>query len=284
MLAPLFALTLTLAAEPPTVRLWDGPAPRATGDSAADVPTLTLYAPKTVTGTAVVVCPGGGYGALAKDHEGKQIGEWLAARGVTAAVLTYRHAPRYADPVPMLDAQRAIRWVRAKSAEFGLDAKRVGVWGFSAGGHLASTVATHFDDGDAGAKDPVERASCRPDFAILAYPVISMEPGTTHAGSRKNLLGETPDPARVAFYNNHERVTDKTPPTFLFHTGEDTAVLPINSVLFYQACLKHRVPAEIHVYGRGGHGVGLARGLPGTDAWPAALEAWLRGRGLLGPA
>jgi acetyl esterase/lipase len=196
-------------------------------------------------------------------------------------VLRYRIAPRYRHPAPLQDVQRALRLVRTRAAEWNVDPHRVGVWGFSAGGHLASTAATHFDDGKADADDPVDRAGCRPDFAILSYPVITLEPPYAHGGSRQNLLGKSPDAKLVESLCNERQVTARTPPTFLFHTSEDTAVPPENSVLFYLALRKAGVPAELHVYEKGRHGVGLAPADPVLSSWPNLLAAWLDSRGLL---
>ena len=287
--AGLIASALLLAADPApeTIRLWGDKVPAAVGDDEKDPPTLTVYrpAPDKANGCAVVVCPGGGYGFLAMGHEGTDIADWLTKRGVTAFVLKYRIAkktrPGPLQPAPMLDVQRAIRTARAKAKDFGVDPNRVGVWGFSAGGHLASTAATHFDDGKPDASDPVERVSCRPDFAILSYPVISMQPGITHGGSRRNLIGDNPDPKLVELYSNERQVTARTPPTFLFHTTADTAVLPENSILFYEALRKAKVPAELHIYEKGPHGVGLAPKDPVLSTWGQRLEDWLKGRGLL---
>lgn len=264
------------------IRLWEGPAPLAMGESEKDVPTLTVYRPREgkANGCAIVVCPGGGYGGLAVDHEGKQIGEWLSSLGVTAFELHYRLAP-YRHPVPMIDVQRAIRTVRARAGEYGVDAKRVGILGFSAGGHLASTAATHFNDRPVEPGDDVDRQGARPDFAVLCYPVISMEDGTTHGGSKKNLLGENPDPKLVESLSNDRAVTKETPPVFLFHTAEDAAVLPENSVLFFAACRKAGVPVEMHVFERGRHGVGLAQGDPVLAGWPGLCERWLEMHGWL---
>lgn len=269
--------------KPPALVLWPRGAPGAAGDEAADKPTLSVHRPppEKAVATAVIVCPGGGYGGLADDHEGRQVADWLNARGVTALVLRYRLAPRYRHPAPMQDVQRAVRTARARAAEWGIDPKRVGVWGFSAGGHLASTVATHFDDGHADAPDPVERQGCRPDFLILAYPVITLEPPYTHRGSRDNLLGKQADPKLVGELSNDRRVTARTPPTFLFHTGNDRVVPPENSVLFYLALRKAGVPAELHVYESGPHGVGLAPHDPVLSSWPDRLAAWMESRGLL---
>src|SRR5579885_2285382 len=187
---------LAAGAEKPSVELlWPKGAPGAVGDEAADRPSLTVFLPQAekANGAAVVVCPGGGYGVVVDTYEGKDPAEWLARRGVAAFVLRYRVAPRYRHPAPLQDVQRALRLVRARAREWHVDPHRVGVWGFSAGGHLASTAATHFDDGRPDADDPIDRAGCRPDFAILCYPVITLEPPYAHMGSRQNLLGKDPD-------------------------------------------------------------------------------------------
>jgi acetyl esterase/lipase len=263
--------------------LWPQGAPGAVGTEKNDKPTLSIYlAPAArASGTAVVICPGGGYSFLAVDHEGKQPAEWLNSLGVTAFVLRYRIAPRYHHPAPLEDAQRAIRMVRARAKEWGVLADRIGIWGFSAGGHLASTAATHFDSGKTSTDDPIEGVSCRPDFLILAYPVITMTPPTTHMGSRKSLLGDNPNPELVSSLCNDRQVRRDTPPTFLFHTSEDKAVMPENSVLFYVALRKAGVPAELHIYEKGAHGVGLATKSPTLSSWPGRLADWMRERGLV---
>lgn len=263
--------------------LWPDGAPGAVGQEARDVPKYTVYLPEKdqATGAAVVVCPGGGYGALAKDHEGLQVARWLNSLGVAAVVLEYRLAPRYRHPAPLQDAQRALRTVRANAATWGIDPKRVGILGFSAGGHLASTAATQFDAGQSEAKDPIDRQSCRPDFAILAYPVISLNQKYTHVGSRNNLLGKDAPPELIKSLSNETRVTPQTPPTFLVHTMEDTAVPPQNSIAFYLALCDAKVPAELHVYEKGRHGLGLGAKSPGFSDWPTRCAEWLRGRGIL---
>jgi len=283
MLSTVLAVAL-LVAEPQTILLWPGGAPGAVGDEDADRPTLTVYLPPAdrAVPTGVVVCPGGGYVKLAMDHEGRQVAEWLNSLGVAAFVLKYRLGPRYRHPAPLQDAKRALRLVRSRASEFRIAPDRIGVWGFSAGGHLASTLATHFDAGDPAAADPVERVSCRPDFAILAYPVISFVTAHAHKGSRRNLLGDNPDPALVENLSNEKQVTARTPPTFLFHTNEDAGVPAENSVLFYLALRRAGVPAELHIYERGRHGVGLAPNDPVLSSWPQRLADWLRVRGLLG--
>ena len=249
----------------------------------SDKPSLTIFLPPAdkANGTAVVVCPGGGYGHLATDHEGKQIGEWLNTLGVTAFMLQYRIAPAYRNPAPLQDAHRALRTVRSRAAAWHLDSQRIGIWGFSAGGHLASTAGTHFDDGTADAADPIERVSSRPDFMILAYPVVTMEAPFVHGGSRDNLLGKNPDAALVKSLSNEQQITEKTPPTFLFHTSDDPVVPVENSILFYLALRKAHVPAELHIYAHGPHGVGLAKADPVLSSWSDRLAAWLGARGLL---
>ncbi len=282
----ILTLSLTLcaadAAPPKTELLWPKGAPGALGDGDRDKPSLTVYLPpaEKANGTAVVVCPGGGYGFLAMDHEGKQVAEWYNARGVTAFVLKYRVAP-YRHPAPLNDAQRALRTVRARAKEWNVDPQRIGIMGFSAGGHLASTAGTHFDAGKSDAEDPIDRVSCRPDFLVLGYPVITLEPPFAHMGSRNNLLGKDADPKLVESLCNDRQVTKQTPPTFLFHTDADRGVVPENSILFYLALRKAGVPAELHVYEKGNHGVGLAPKDPVLSTWPDRLNAWLDGRGLL---
>ncbi len=270
--------------DPQVMRLWDGPAPGAVGTSDNDIPTLTLYRPNgRGSGTAVVVAPGGGYAHLALNHEGRQVANWFNAQGVTAFVLKYRLGPTYHHPVELEDAQRAIRTVRARAAEFGVRPDRIGMMGFSAGGHLASTAGTHFDAGTPTAADPIERVSSRPDFLILAYPVIVSDPPYAHQGSFHYLLGDNPSPALLENLSNDRQVTAETPPTFLFHTNADTTVPAENSVRFYLALRKAGVPAELHIFEPGSHGVGLALSDPVLDAWPPLLSTWLRHRGLLGP-
>ncbi len=273
------------AAEPQRELLWPQGAPGAKGDKDADKPTLTPWIPPAdkATGTAIIVCPGGGYGGLAIGHEGKDIGEWLNSIGVAAFVLEYRHRGKgYGHPAPLDDAQRAIRTVRARASQWGVKPERIGIMGFSAGGHLASSAGTKFDSGKPDAADPIDRTSCRPDFMILCYPVISFTEPFTHQGSRRNLLGESPDPELVKSFSNETQVTSQTPPTFLFHTDQDSGVPPENSVAFYLALRQAKVPAELLIFEKGPHGVGLGRSIPGTSAWSDCCADWLRGRGLLG--
>jgi acetyl esterase/lipase len=263
--------------------LWPHGAPGAKGDEDFDKPAIWVFLPpeKLATGTAVVVCPGGGYGHLAIGHEGKDVADWLNSLGVAAFVVRYRLAPKYGHPAPLDDAQRALRTVRANAEHWHIDPKRIGVMGFSAGGHLASTAGTHFDPGNRDAADPIERVSCRPDFMILCYPVVAFATEYVHAGSKKNLLGLNPDPKLVESLSNERQVTPQTPPTFIFQTDADTAVVPENCVLFYLALRKAKVPAELHIYEQGRHGVGLAASDPVLSTWPARLADWLKVHGLV---
>lgn len=258
-------------AEPPMELLYPNGAPGALGTEDKDKPSLTFYlVPKErAVPTAVIVCPGGGYQHLAIDHEGKQIAQWLNSLGISAFVLKYRLGPGYHHPAMIDDAHQAIRMVRSRAAEFGIDPKRIGIWGFSAGGHLASTAATHFT------------TDTRPDFAILTYPVISFTTPYVHKGSLKNLLGENPDPKLVEDLSNDLRVTPQTPPTFLVHSTDDKVVPPENSILFYMAMRKAGVPVEMHIYEFGGHGYGLAPTNAILSSWPPRLADWLRTRGFL---
>jgi len=276
------------SAEPVTMPLWAGKAPGALGDADSDKPTLALYAPWTghppnpgyPPTPAVIVFPGGSYGFLASNHEGRQMANFLNAMGITAFVVKYRLGPRYHHPVELGDAQRAIRMVRSRAKEFGLLPDKIGVLGFSAGGHLASTTETHFDSGNPQAPDPIDRVSCRPDFAILAYPVISLVAEYTHPLSRRNLLGDSPSPALLKELSGELNVTAQTPPTFLFSSSTDTVVPPENSVAFYLALHKAGVPAELHIFENAQHGVGLDLADPSVGEWGTLLIHWLRQRNL----
>ena len=281
--APAAKPQLNMFAEPQTIPLWENGAPGALGTADADEPTLTIYLAlrPSDTRTAVIVFPGGSYGMLASNHEGRQVANWFNALGVTAFVLKYRLGPRYHHPIELGDAQRAIRLVRSRAAEFEVSPDRIGILGFSAGGHLASTAGTHFDSGNASAVDPIDRVSSRPDFMILAYPVISFVAPYSHRGSANNLLGENADPKLLAELSSDLHVTPQTPPTFLFSTDADTAVPSENSVAFYLALRKAGVPAEMHIFEKGPHGVGLDLGDPALGEWPTLLANWMRSRGLL---
>lgn len=272
------------AADPEIQLLWPQGAPDAKGDQPADRPTLTVFLPEKqkAVQTAVVICPGGGYGGLAVDYEGRDFAQWFNDFGVAGFVLEYRHRGRgYGHPAPLQDAQRAIRMVRTNAAEWNIDPQRIGIMGFSAGGHLASTAGTHFDAGNPAANDPIDRASCRPDFLILCYPVIALGEPYTHAGSQENLLGKDADPELVKSMSSEKQVTRETPPTFIIQTDEDTTVPAENSVQFYLALRRAGVPAEMHIYRKGPHGVGLAASIPETSTWPDRLKGWMRVQNLL---
>lgn len=284
----LFALFTASYAQTPTISpaqtghkvipLFPGGVPNAQGTAPEDIPTLTLYpaSGKNIAPTAIVVCPGGGYGHLSLKHEGYDVADWLNKQGISAFVLKYRLGPKYHFPNQLLDAQRALRWVRAHALEYGYKEDQVGIWGFSAGGHLASTAGTHFDVAKKDPQDDVDKRSSRPDFLVLAYPVITMKTQTTHQGSLLNLLGEKPDPALVTLLSNELQVTSKTPPAFLFHTTEDPVVPVENSISFYLAMRKAGVPAEMHIYLKGHHGVGLAEDDPVLRTWTGHLLDWLK--------
>ena len=263
------------------IPLWPSGAPGAVGDSSADKPSLTVFpAPADrATGAAVVVFPGGGYGHLATGKEGVAVAHWLNSVGVTAFVATYRLGPRYHYPAMIDDGLRAVRIVRSRASEWKVDARRVGVIGFSAGGHLASTVGTHYGDTQAraGAADSV---SARPDFMLLVYPVVTLLDPLAHKGSRTNLLGATPDSAMVRRFSNETQVTANTPPTFLVASTDDGTVPVLNSVHLYEALLAAKVPVELHVYESGRHGFGLAPNDPYLSGWPALAATWLSRRGL----
>jgi acetyl esterase/lipase len=267
---------------PAPILLWPSGAPGALGNDDADKPAITPYivTGERATGTAVIVCPGGSYMHLSMEKEGSDVAHWWNSLGVTAFVLKYRLGPRYHHPIELGDAQRAIRTVRARAAEFGVKADRIGLMGFSAGGHLTATAGTHFDAGKADAPDPIDRMGSRPDFLVLGYAVISFTQ-YVHKGSMTALLGDHPDPKLVENLSNELQVTARTPPTFLFHTNADTTVPAENSVMFYMALRKAGVPAELHIYEHGPHGVGLAPTDEALSSWPARLADWVRGRGLL---
>jgi acetyl esterase/lipase len=288
ILSLLFALTAAAHAAPlDPIPLWPGKAPGALGEQDHDKPTLTPYLPPSekATGAAIVICPGGGYAGLA-DHEGAGYAEYLIQQGVTCFVLKYRLGSKgYRHPIMLGDAARAVRLVRARAAEWRIDPHRVGIMGSSAGGHLSSTLLTHFDAGQADASDPIERQSSRPDLGILCYPVITMgEHG--HGGSKKALLGENPDPALVELLSNEKQVTKNTPPCFVWHTWEDKVVKIENALMFVSALQRNDVPLDFHVYERGPHGIGLSSGKNGiapddVHPWAKNLVFWLKTRGFV---
>lgn len=261
--------------------LWTGSAPGALGSNPEDMPTLTPFyaASSNATGAAMIVCPGGGYSFLSTTLEGTYFAQWLNEQGISAFVLKYRLGPDgYQHPAMMLDAQRAIRYVRANSNDWNLDPDRLGIIGASAGGHLAATTMVHFDAGNPGSLDPVEQVSSRPDLGVLCYPVITMDDTYTHAGSKLNLLGESPDPALVEYLSTELQVTTDTPPAFLMHTEPDPKVPYLNSTMFADALASNAVPHELHLYPTGGHGVGLGS-VPGNPAdyhpWTDECRHWL---------
>lgn len=285
----LLAVASTFAVEPPKLPLWPGSAPGAKGDTTKDQPWVDVWlAPQDkANGAAFVVAPGGGYGGLAADHEGVQVAKFMNSLGVSAFVLHYRlGSAGYHYPIELMDVQRAIRLVRSKAGEYALDAHRVGIIGFSAGGHLTSMAATLFDEKPAEmTNDAVDQLSARPDVACPTYPVISMMDDFGHKGSRKNLLGPNNDNEELARKTStYLQVTDQTPPIFIFQTDDDTVVPAENAVNFYLACRKHHVPAEMHIYKPGPHGVGLMQGDPVLGTWPQHLAAWLRNQGFFSTA
>lgn len=289
-LISLLSVRPSFAAEPVEMTLWQSDAPHAAGQEVGDQPRLHLYrVDSDKPAAAIVILPGGGYGHLAADHEGSQIAKFFNDHGITAAVCFYRHRGQgnsdkgYGHPVPLLDAQRAMRMVRANAKQWNIDPEKVGIIGFSAGGHLASTVSTQFDAGDASAENWVDRVSSRPDFAILGYPVISLGEPHTHKGSQRNLLGENPDLELLRSLSNEKAVTAETPPTFLFHTAEDKAVPAENSLVYISALIRAGVPAELHLFETGRHGIGLGADQPGAKKWPELCVTWLKNRGVIAP-
>ena len=265
---------------PAPVPLWTGEAPGALGTSEEDTPTIAAFIPASnPTKTAVVIAPGGGYAHLSMVKEGSDVAAWLNARGVAAFVLKYRLGMKYHSPIELGDAQRAIRSVRANAAQYGIAPDHIGMWGFSAGGHLAASAGTLFDAGNAASTDPVEQQSSRPDFLVLSYPVITMQDPYVHKGSRLYLLGDAPTQEQMDGMSPEMHVTAQTPPTFLFTTTDDHTVPVLNSVMFYTALIKAGVPAEMHIFQHGGHGSGLAPANPQLQPWTEMLIKWMRERG-----
>lgn len=295
----LLATSLLVAAAPAdstVIKLWPEGVPGARPDlpgektenarvSGVTDPTLTYVAPAVdrPNGTAVIIAPGGGYVRLSFDREGLQYARWLSTLGVSSFVLKYR-MQEFGHPAPLQDVVRAVRLVRSRAAEFGLDPARIGVMGSSAGGHLAASAGTLFDHPDAQVGPTPDPVSARPDFLILMYPVITMEEGVTHAGSRRALLGANPTPEKLALMSLEQQVTSATPPTLLIHTQEDAAVPIENAIRFFQALTRAKVPAEFHAFERGAHGMGMRADLGTSSDWPARAAEWMRGRGLLTPA
>jgi len=281
--AVLLIPTLMVASEnPPEFPLWEKSAPGALGSTPFDIPTLKPYLPDPAkaTGAAMIICPGGGYGGLAP-HEGEGYAKWLSGNGITAFVLKYRLGSHgYRHPVMLQDAARAVRTIRADAAKWKVDPKRVGIIGSSAGGHLASTLLTHFDAGDPNAADPIDRMSSRPDLGVLCYAVITMGPNT-HKGSKANLLGKDPAPELVELLSNEKQVTRETPPCFIWHTWEDQSVPVENSLEFARALREKGVPFDLHIYQKGGHGMGLGKAGSPRHPWAADCLYWLRVQGFV---
>jgi acetyl esterase/lipase len=257
--------------------LWPNGAPGAVGAEEQDKPHLEIF-----TGygpgphTAVIVCPGGGYRNLAYEKEGTQIAEWLNIRGITAFVLTYRLTPRYHYPEPILDGYRSVRWVRTHAAEYHISPDRIGMWGFSAGGHLVGMVGTHFDDGNPQAADSIDRASDRPDFVISSYGGLTLQPGIAKPGAMENLFVNPPSREELNEISPDLHVTPRTPPFFLYATTPDQSVPVLSAVTFYTALVKAGVPAEMHIFQTGPHGTALGQSNPELAEWPTLLENWLR--------
>jgi len=292
----LIALSLALAAftpaiaqvqSPEPIRLWSSDAPGALGKGPDDIPTLTPYLadPAKASGAAMLVLPGGGYAGLSMEHEGSAYALWLNAHGISAFVLKYRLGTHgYHHPVELGDAARGLRMIRSRAQEWKVDPARIGVMGSSAGGHLASTLVTHFDAGDPKAADPIDRQSSKPTLGILCYPVITMSEPNVHGGSRDNLLGPNPSPDLIKLLSNELQVTPETPPCFILHTYEDNVVKVENSLEFAAALAKNHVPFDLHIYERGGHGIGLGDDTaPFTNAhpWTKDLAYWLGIRGFI---
>jgi acetyl esterase/lipase len=266
-------VTLTNS-NPEWIELWPEGAPWARGNTAEDIPAIKAFPVNGEGRGAVVVCPGGGYGMRA-DHEGEPIAQWLNSIGIHAFVLRYRVAP-YQYPCALIDVQRAVRYIRQHADNYGINANKVGVLGFSAGGHLTASIGTQYDTGNPTAKDVIDRESCRPDAIVLCYPVITFKSPFTHDGSRINLLGNSPDPQLINLLSCDEQVTPDTPPTFLWHTSDDEAVPVDNSLLFASSLRRAGVPFDLHVYEKGQHGLGLAKHDEHVASWTNVCGLWLK--------
>jgi acetyl esterase/lipase len=270
------------SAKPLVMSLWQNNVPLAKGTKPEDNPEIQVFLPEKKSDAAIpafLIYPGGAYGWLSMDNEGVHIAKWLNDIGLAGIIVKYRIAPPYHYPVELLDAQRAIRTVRANSAKWGIDPQHVGVIGFSAGGHLASLVSTFFDDGNPDAADTVDRFGCRPDAAILVYPVISMTDPLAHTGSRDNLIGPNADPKLYDQLSTDKEIKSNTPPTFIVAANDDTTVHPGNSVAYYLALKKANISAELHIFDFGGHGFGIGSGA--NAPWPDLAKAWLGRHGML---
>lgn len=287
-------MNLTSFAQDKVLKVWPGGAPNDNGMKEPEEKydgvrvknvseaEMYVYLPEKEknTGAAVVICPGGGYMIEAMDHEGYEMAEWLASKGVAGIVLKYR-LPYGHHEIPSGDARRAIRLVRANAKEWGIDPGKIGIAGSSAGGHLASTAGTRFDEGIANSADPIEKISCRPDFMLLLYPVITFNEEFGHMGSRQNLIGAGNDWKLVKEYSNELHVTSKTPPTFLILADDDSGVPPRNSVEFYLALKENKIPAEMHIFQQGGHGFGMTKKNLPVDQWPDLFYNWLKSQKII---
>lgn len=278
LFVPLLILAAAISsyAQGSAIKLWETGAPNAVGSEPVDIPTITPFpaAKRMASRAAVVVLPGGGYARLSDVKEGSDVARWLNSLGITAFVVKYRLGMRYHQPNQLLDAARALRYVRANAGRWDIDPNKIGIIGFSAGGHLASTLGTRFDRGKSDATDPIERVSSRPDLMMLIYPVITMGE-FTHAGSKRNLLGESPSEDLIKKYSNELNVSSETPPTFLVHTMTDAGVPVENSLMFVQALRRAKVAVEFHMYEKGPHGFGLAPNDPVLSTWTARCADWL---------
>lgn len=290
----LAVMITSLNAQPLKLKVWPDGAPENNGLTAPEEQfdgvrvrnvseaEMFVYLPEKAinTGVAVLICPGGGYQMLAMDHEGFEMAEWLNVRGVAGIVLKYR-MPNGHHAIPSSDARRAMRIIRMNAEKWGIHPSKIGIAGSSAGGHLAATVGTRFDAGNASAKELLEQMSSRPDFMLLLYPVITMKEEFTHMGSRNNLTGTEGNPDLIALYSNEEHVSKDTPPTFLVLADDDKAVVPQNSIAFYTALKDNGVPAEMHIFQKGGHGFGMRKSGIAADQWPGMFEAWLKAMQIL---
>ncbi len=294
MMMILVAMVTGAAAQEYTLKVWPDGAPDSNGITLPEekydgvrvrnVSEAEMYvflpARDRNSGAAVVICPGGGYSIEAMDHEGYDMAKWLAERGVAGIVLKYR-LPNGHPAIPSGDARRALRTVRVNAVKWGIDPGKIGIAGSSAGGHLASTAGTRFDQGNPNASDPVEKISCRPDFMLLLYPVITLKEEFGHMGSRTNLIGAGNDWKLVQYYSNELHVTPDTPPTFLVLADDDKVVLPKNSIEFYSELKRNKVPAEMHIFAKGGHGFGLRNNNLPADKWPELFLDWLKAMALI---
>ena len=264
--------------------LWPEGAPGAVGNEDQDKPRLEVFSGQGPgPHSAVIVCPGGSYTRLGYDGDGVRVAEWLNLRGVTAFVLTYRLMPRYRYPSFILDGERSVRWVRSHAVQFAVDPKHIGMWGFSAGGHLVGMVGTHFDDGNPQAADPIDRVSDRPDFVISAYGVLTLDEDIARPEAIYALLGDKTSRQVLDYLSPDKNVTPQTPPFFIYATSTDPNVPVLSSVALYSALVKAGVDAEMHLFERGPHGTGLAQNYPALSEWPTLLENWLRLNGWIRP-